>query len=628
MKIRAMMASFGCLEEARLTLDPGLNVIQGPNGWGKSTWCAFLEAMFYGLDGDGKTYIPWSGGPMKGRVELCAQGREITLERDFLADTFRALDTQTGAVFPELTADNCARQLLGVDRETYARIMGTGDAPEKRTPMDGEVRLEKGLLQAQRVCLEQLAEITVALDRCRRVLSDRQTLEDEKARLETRYQEADNLRKRLEQTLDGTTPGPGSPERQQLEKAYGRAFREKENLEAFTRTLPSREEAEKRAEDLQSWIAAHSAAEKTAEGLGQPPTEPVGMPAFQGLNPRQAQEKAEQDAARYRDSVGSLSLLLLLLGLLALLGGCIAAFPMQNPPLGLAVMGLGALLLAGAIVFSGRGKHQLNELGQDYGTQDWRLWPEIAERYARAQMAYEEDLSQWTNRKNAARQRLEELERQKEQLCEGRTTEEMQNLCRQVTESWDAMDRAARQLERIELQLERLPEEEPLDLNREETLGCLDKTLQDMDEIGQDLDGIKATLHRLDSREVLEHRLQEAQAREETLLRGKAAIALAMAALEQTQGEKGSAVRERAERCFVDLTGQTREALRNPGSGTGDAWRFAGCLALADVRAPELPLILDDSLARFDEARTQRAMALLTAEAKTRQILLFCCRGA
>lgn len=622
-----MRASFGCLEEARLSLDPGLNVIQGPNGWGKSTWCAFLEAMFYGLDENGKTYIPWSGGPMKGTVELSAQGREITLERDFLADTFRAFDTGTGAAIPELTADNCARQLLKVDRQTYARITGTREDPEKREPMDGEARLEKGLLQAGQSCRAELAEVSTTLDRCRRTLLDRQTLEDQKARLESRYQEADNLRRRLEQTLDGAKHGPGSLERQRLEKGYERAFREKENLEAFTRTLPSREEAEKRAGDLQSWLAARSAAEKAAQNLGQPPEEPVAVPAFQGLDPRQAQEKAEQDAAQYRDSVGSLSLLLLLLGLLALLGGCIAAFPLRNPPLGLAVMGLGALLLAGAIVFSGRGRHQLNDMGQDYGTQDWRLWPEIAERFAREQMAYEEDLSQWNKRKNAARQRLEELERQKEQLCEGRTPEEMLDLCRQVTESWDALEQAVKQLERIELQLERLPEEgEALDLNREETLQCLDKTVQDLEEIGQDLDGIKATLRGLDPQEVLEHRLQEAQAREETLLRGKAAIALAMTALEQTRGESGSAVREQAERCFATLTGQTREALRNPGSGTGDAWRFAGCLALADVQAPGMPLILDDSLARFDEARTQKALAMLTAEAKTRQILLFCCR--
>ena len=45
MKIRAMTATFGKLENATLTFEPGLNVLQGSNEWGKSTWCAFLTAM-------------------------------------------------------------------------------------------------------------------------------------------------------------------------------------------------------------------------------------------------------------------------------------------------------------------------------------------------------------------------------------------------------------------------------------------------------------------------------------------------------------------------------------------------------------------------------------------------------
>ena len=40
-----MTATFGKLNHETLTLKPGLNVIQAPNEWGKSTWCAFLLAM-------------------------------------------------------------------------------------------------------------------------------------------------------------------------------------------------------------------------------------------------------------------------------------------------------------------------------------------------------------------------------------------------------------------------------------------------------------------------------------------------------------------------------------------------------------------------------------------------------
>ena len=50
MKILQMTATFGKLEHETLRLEPGLTVIQAPNEWGKSTWCAFLCAMLYGLD--------------------------------------------------------------------------------------------------------------------------------------------------------------------------------------------------------------------------------------------------------------------------------------------------------------------------------------------------------------------------------------------------------------------------------------------------------------------------------------------------------------------------------------------------------------------------------------------------
>ena len=55
MRIYKMTATFGKLEHETLTLEPGLNLIEAPNEWGKSTWCAFLAAMLYGLDTRAKT---------------------------------------------------------------------------------------------------------------------------------------------------------------------------------------------------------------------------------------------------------------------------------------------------------------------------------------------------------------------------------------------------------------------------------------------------------------------------------------------------------------------------------------------------------------------------------------------
>jgi uncharacterized protein YhaN len=86
-----MTATFGKLEHQTLTLKHGLNIIEAPNEWGKSTWCAFLVAMLYGIDtrshstknalADKERYAPWSGSPMSGSMELEWEGRFITIQR-------------------------------------------------------------------------------------------------------------------------------------------------------------------------------------------------------------------------------------------------------------------------------------------------------------------------------------------------------------------------------------------------------------------------------------------------------------------------------------------------------------------------------------------------------------------
>ena len=50
MILKRLQASFGKLDGAVLTLQPGLNLLYAPNEGGKSTWCAFLLAMLYGID--------------------------------------------------------------------------------------------------------------------------------------------------------------------------------------------------------------------------------------------------------------------------------------------------------------------------------------------------------------------------------------------------------------------------------------------------------------------------------------------------------------------------------------------------------------------------------------------------
>ncbi|MBQ3252483.1 MAG: AAA family ATPase [Oscillospiraceae bacterium] len=135
MKILSMQATFGKLENETITFAPGLNVIHAPNEWGKSTWCAFIAAMLYGIDtrerntqtnlADKERYAPWSGKPMSGRMELEWKGKNITIERSTkgrsIFGVFNAYETQSGLPIPELTADNCGLMLLGVEKSVFVK---------------------------------------------------------------------------------------------------------------------------------------------------------------------------------------------------------------------------------------------------------------------------------------------------------------------------------------------------------------------------------------------------------------------------------------------------------------------------------------------------------------------------
>ncbi len=136
MLIRKMSATFGRLRSQSLELRDGLNIIEAPNETGKSTWCAFLSAMLFGVNSrerdragfiaDKNRFAPWSGVSMSGRLDCLAGGRELTLTRATRRQTapmgeFQAAYAGTGEAVPGLTGQNCGEVLLGVSREVYER---------------------------------------------------------------------------------------------------------------------------------------------------------------------------------------------------------------------------------------------------------------------------------------------------------------------------------------------------------------------------------------------------------------------------------------------------------------------------------------------------------------------------
>lgn len=133
MKIQSLRASFGALDGRELRLSPHLNIIEAPNEAGKSTLAAFLRTMLYGFPArergtmaEKKRYAPWSGIPMSGLLQLEARGEQIVLRRDTARinapmSRFSATYAGTGEAVPWLSAADCGEVLLGVPREVYER---------------------------------------------------------------------------------------------------------------------------------------------------------------------------------------------------------------------------------------------------------------------------------------------------------------------------------------------------------------------------------------------------------------------------------------------------------------------------------------------------------------------------
>ena len=135
MKIRKASASFGKLNGDTLTLSDGLNIVKAPNESGKSTWCAFIRTMLYGLNtadrdkigylSDKTKYRPWNEKPMEGSMDIIHDGKEITIQRTALGKApmkdFSAVITGTDIAIPGINGENAGQILTGVTKPVFER---------------------------------------------------------------------------------------------------------------------------------------------------------------------------------------------------------------------------------------------------------------------------------------------------------------------------------------------------------------------------------------------------------------------------------------------------------------------------------------------------------------------------
>lgn len=701
MRIHTMTATFGQLEGKTLCLEPGLNVITAPNEWGKSTWCAFLLAMLYGIDTkqrakagmlpDKERYKPWSGKPMEGTITLNWQGREITIQRKSKGripmGEFRAFETSSGVPVPELTAENCGQQLLGVERSVYARsgFLRGGDLPVSQDEnlqrrlnqlvttgddSDAGPELERRLRELRNKCQYNksglLPKARQALAEAQEKLARLESLEVQEKLLERDLTQAQRNQAALQNHLVSLQARENQEKRRRVDAARERekaALSELARAEENCQGKPTLEQAQRAMQQLTQLREAQRSLELEMAMDRATPTPPQTIAPFQGLTGEQAQRKAQADQRTLAGQERTWKAwLFFALGVVLLAAGAVLL------ALRSAGYAAGALLLAGGAMAAGvwmtirqrRLRQRRQELVAKYGTEDFLAQ---AADYAAAWAEYQRKTEQNRDNLEQYRQRQEEIRRAKSELL-GR--EEENAFCERMAEAaacraaWEQAQREAvqagqrrRELEEVTGDLRSVEAaEDHMTQTREETQIGLERCQNALLQLRSQLDRCRGQRSELGQREQLEDLCARQTDRVARLEQYYAALGYALAALEEAKQQLqrrfapqiASQAREilaqltsgRYDRLLLetDLTVTTGAAGEDTlwpaiwrSDGTADQLYLALRLAVSRVLLPDCPLVLDDAMTRFDDARLRQAMELLRRESETRQVILFTCQN-
>lgn len=114
------LKAFGKFHNKTLELQPSVNIIEGQNEAGKSTIHAFIGAVLFGLDKTSvtdnryKKYKPWlDRGNFGGAIRFEEAGREYYLERNFATESIELTEIGTGKTLRDEAAQSRLTEILG-----------------------------------------------------------------------------------------------------------------------------------------------------------------------------------------------------------------------------------------------------------------------------------------------------------------------------------------------------------------------------------------------------------------------------------------------------------------------------------------------------------------------------------
>lgn len=136
--IRCHIENFGKLHDHTVEFKPGCNVFCEKNGWGKSTFAAFIRVMLYGFEGENKRkgienerkrYCPWQGGSYGGQLTFEANGGRYTVTRIFSDkrqnDIFELRDADTNLESKDFS-ENLGEELFQINSESFMKTVFIG----------------------------------------------------------------------------------------------------------------------------------------------------------------------------------------------------------------------------------------------------------------------------------------------------------------------------------------------------------------------------------------------------------------------------------------------------------------------------------------------------------------------
>jgi len=633
MKINKLTATFGKFNNDSITFHNGLNVIYAPNESGKSTWCAFIKAMLYGVDSseraragyipDKQHYAPWSGAPMEGSMELTADRCEITLHRSTRnknapMQEFSAVYTGSAEPVKKLTGTNCGEQLTGVNREVFCR---SAFVEQGSSALTGSPELEKRI-QALLSTGEEDTSFSEAEDRLlawqrkrkfnrRGMLPDLdQKIDDTAISLEAVKQSAEKL-SQMEDELAGTRK-----ECAELESAVTEA-RKQHRRSVINGLNEARTEARIRAEEQNQALLELNHCRDTLRNslLGSRDAE-------------QVEAEAEQDIAEIqRLQSGQKRILSVLPAILCFVLSLCAAVLYQKVWHHPALITAAAVVCVAALVFLFLAVHRRREVVRSrelidvilrkYGADSLQgITERLDEHHANCLAA-----KKAAERERAAAAAADEAGARLTEL-ENRATEELDFISGNSRAAELGKQLAEKRRSVSQLSLTVAAEQSRLSMMGDSVVlqGELNSLREERDSIRKEYDAIETALTALREAD------DEVQSRFSPQLGGIASRYMAYftdGKYEDVLLAKDFSAKTRAKNEIVPRDSAYLSA------GTTDLLYLAVRLAVCELALPEgepCPLIIDDALVNLDDERSEQAMKLLAEIARERQVILFTCR--